>query len=359
METNRFKLGLFTALGIVLFIGAITCMGVFDFLQDTGYLVTTVRESVQGLNTGSNVKLRGVPIGKIEDITILMDSKDKDIRITMKVDLNKFGKKSETLFSGNPISRADFYAIMDLEVQKGLRCRIEPDGITGSKYLEIDFFDSKCPDPEKNDKKAGKGADQKKDPLYSASVDLQNGYFFIPSIPSMMSTVKLNMTEILAKIANIDFDGISKRTSILLDRANQLLDPKQTEALMSNITGAVSAIHTSMDNFNAALPPQKMRELIREAQLAVIQIRSGVEELQKVVRNSDVPGTFTRFRELSGDIKTLSGEAGNTMQKLNDTVDALTELIQNLQEDPSSIIHGRKNDDLFPAVESPEKGRKK
>ena len=131
MENNHFKLGLFTALGIVLFIVAVTCMGAFDFINDTGYLVTTVQESVQGLNTGSTVKLRGVPIGKVEDITILLDSKEKDIRISMKVDLNKFGKKSENFFSGYPLTRVDFYTIMADEVQNGLRwyyrCKISGD----------------------------------------------------------------------------------------------------------------------------------------------------------------------------------------------------------------------------------------
>lgn len=349
METNRFKLGLFTALGILLFIVAISCMGAFDFLKDTGYLATTVRESVQGLNTGSSVKLRGVPIGKVEDITILLDSKDKNIRITMKVDLNKFEKKSENFFSGNPLSRTDFYSIMAGEVQKGLRCRIEPDGITGSKYLEIDFFD---PATLKKEKAAEKD-------LSANLPGMRDGYFFIPSVPSMMSTLKLSMTEILAQIASIDFEGLSRRTSSLLDRANKILDPARTDKLMNDISGAVSAIHTSMDNFNAALPPQKMRELIREAQEAVVQIRSGIAQLQLEIRKSDLPGTFSQFRELSRDVKDLSGSAGNTMQKLNDTADALTELIQNLQEDPSAIIHGRKSDPLFSRQESSGKEEKR
>ena len=340
MENNHFKLGLFTALGIVLFIVVITCMGAFDFVNDTGYLVTTVQESVQGLNTGSTVKLRGVPIGKVEDITILLDSKEKDIRISMKVDLNKFGKKSENFFSGYPLTRVDFYSIMAEEVQNGLRCRIEPDGITGAKYLEIDFFQ---PENLKVNPEENKNAVKEKKASSRSSVRLQDGYFYIPSIPSMMSTLKLNMTEILAKIACIDFEGLSRKTTLLLENANKILDPERTQSLLSNINGAVDAMQTAMTNFNKALPPQKMQELIRVAQEAVVQIRTSVKDLDKEIIKSDIPGTFSQFRELSQDVKELSGSAGNTMQKLNDTIDALTELIQNLEEDPASIIHGRKS----------------
>ena len=340
MENNHFKLGLFTALGIVLFIVAVTCMGAFDFINDTGYLVTTVQESVQGLNTGSTVKLRGVPIGKVEDITILLDSKEKDIRISMKVDLNKFGKKSENFFSGYPLTRVDFYTIMADEVQNGLRCRIEPDGITGAKYLEIDFFQ---PENLKSNPEENKIAAKEKNTPSRSSVQLQEGYFYIPSIPSMMSTLKLNMTEILAKIACIDFEGLSRKTTLLLENANKILDPERTQNLLTNINGAVDAMQTAMTNFNKALPPQKMQELIRVTQEAVVQIRTSVKDLDKEIVKSDIPGTFTQFRELSHDVKGLSGSAGNTLQKLNDTIDALTELIQNLEEDPSSIIRGRKS----------------
>ena len=64
IETNKFKLGLFVAGAVVLFIVAVSCMGLFDFLNDKAYLRTTVTESIQGLNTGSPVKLRGVPTRK-------------------------------------------------------------------------------------------------------------------------------------------------------------------------------------------------------------------------------------------------------------------------------------------------------
>ena len=74
IETNKYKLGLFVTAAVVLFILAVTCMGLFDFLSAKAYLRTTVSESVQGLNTGSSVKLRGVPIGKITNITVLRPS---------------------------------------------------------------------------------------------------------------------------------------------------------------------------------------------------------------------------------------------------------------------------------------------
>ena len=140
IETNKFKLGMFVTLAILLFVLSISFMGLFDSLiKPRAYMATFVEESVQGLNSGSAVKFRGVPIGKVSDITIIM--KSQTIRIDMIIDLSKFKTQTgKNLFSQSAITQQNFYEYLLAEIDKGLRSRIEPDGITGVKYVEIDFF---------------------------------------------------------------------------------------------------------------------------------------------------------------------------------------------------------------------------
>ena len=92
VETNKFKLGLFVTISLLLFIIAVASMGIFDSLfKSRAHMATFVEESVQGLNSGSAVKFRGVPIGNVSDITIIMES--QTIRIDMVIDLSKFKTK--------------------------------------------------------------------------------------------------------------------------------------------------------------------------------------------------------------------------------------------------------------------------
>ena len=254
IETNKYKLGLFVTAAVVLFILAVTCMGLFDFLSDKAYLRTTVSESVQGLNTGSSVKLRGVPIGKITNITVLLDN--KNISIEMEVDLDRFSKGSHNIFSGETISQSEFYQLLRNEVQNGLRCRLEPDGITGMKYLEIDFF--KLPPAEKN--------------IRGKESAFMGKYFYIPSTPSMLASLRLSMTDILARIAMIDFDGISKRTTLLLENMNRTLDPKRLDQLISDLNSCVESIKKTADNLGDMLDKKDVNATLLEARKAITGI---------------------------------------------------------------------------------------
>ncbi|MBR2904346.1 MAG: MCE family protein [Lentisphaeria bacterium] len=323
IETNKYKLGLFVTAAVVLFILAVTCMGLFDFLSDKAYLRTTVSESVQGLNTGSSVKLRGVPIGKITNITVLLDN--KNISIEMEVDLDRFSKGSHNIFSGETISQSEFYQLLRNEVQNGLRCRLEPDGITGMKYLEIDFF--KLPPAEKN--------------IRGKESAFMGKYFYIPSTPSMLASLRLSMTDILARIAMIDFDGISKRTTLLLENMNRTLDPKRLDQLISDLNSCVESIKKTADNLGDMLDKKDVNATLLEARKAITGIYELSNELRKNLNDARIPETVAGVRQLTGELGNSTENVDTTLQKLNDAIDALTEFAQYLNDNPASIIHGK------------------
>lgn len=323
IETNKYKLGLFVTAAVVLFILAVTCMGLFDFLSAKAYLRTTVSESVQGLNTGSSVKLRGVPIGKITNITVLLDN--KNISIEMEVDLDRFSKGSHNIFSGETISQSEFYQLLRNEVQNGLRCRLEPDGITGMKYLEIDFF--KLSPAEKN--------------IRGKESAFMGKYFYIPSTPSMLASLRLSMTDILARIAMIDFDGISKRTTLLLENMNRTLDPKRLDQLISDLNSCVESIKKTADNLGDMLDKKDVNATLLEARKAITGIYELSNELRKNLNDARIPETVAGVRQLTGELGNSTENVDTTLQKLNDAIDALTEFAQYLNDNPASIIHGK------------------
>ena len=190
-EANKFKLGLFVISAITVLIIVVSCMGMFDQLKPKAHLVTYVAESVQGLSTGSAVKYKGVPIGNVDDISIITGT--QEIRIDILIDLSKFRRKTgESFLQQKSSSRWQFYNYLQKEVSRGLTCRIEPDGITGVKYVEMDFF-----------------RDADKIPRAKRQVEIRDGIFYMPSTPSMMANLRMSVFEILASIASIDFKNIS------------------------------------------------------------------------------------------------------------------------------------------------------
>lgn len=327
IETNKFKLGLFVTLSILLLVLAVTCMGLFDFLNAKAYLCTTVSESVQGLNTGSSVKLRGVPIGKITDITILMDS--KNISIQMEVDLARFSRNSQNIFSDENITQQEFYQLLRKEIRNGLRCRIEPDGITGMKYLEIDFFKDVVPINETVAQKS--------------SLPDTGYYFYVPSTPSMLASLRLSMTDILARIAMIDFDGLSRKTTLLLKNVNQTLDPQRINTLISDLNSCVESIKKTSDNLGSILDKKDIRDTLQETRKAIAGIYELSADIRKNLDDSKIPETVADLRNLANEIGDSSENVGTTLHKLNDAIDALTEFAQYLSDNPASLIYGKRN----------------
>ena len=321
-ETNKFKLGLFVIFSIIVLIAAVFCMGLFDQLQPKAHMYTLVGESVQGLTVGSSVKYKGVPIGNVSDIIIQVDT--NDIRIDIEVDLTKIQKRTQNTITGtSELSQEQFFEYLRKGTERGLACRIEPDGITGSKYVEINFFD---------DEKA---------PVSKRQAELQNGIIFMPSTPSMMANLRTNMFEILTSIAAIDFKTISKQTSELLERANQTLDRAKLDELSANANEVIRKLDTTVTNLNQTLDKHQMQKAIQNIEDSLRSIRALADQVSKTVDKASLDETSADFRELAKSLRESSDSLQTSLRKANDTMDSLTDLIQYLNDNPSSLLRGR------------------
>ena len=76
----KFRLGLFVAGGLALFVLAIFIIGKQQNLFNPVYKLTTTFSNVSGLQIGNNVRFSGINVGTVGDITIINDT-------TVKVDL--------------------------------------------------------------------------------------------------------------------------------------------------------------------------------------------------------------------------------------------------------------------------------
>ena len=321
-EANKFKLGLFVIASIVVLIIIVFCMGLFDHLQPKAYLVTYVEESVQGLTKGSAVKFRGVPIGHVNGIMIMVDN--NEIRIDIEVDLSKIQRRTGSSTSGFvELGRQQFYDFLMKASADGLACRIEPDGITGAKYVEFNFFtDEKAPG---NRRKAF----------------FDKGTFVMPSTPSMMANLRTNIFEILTSVAAVDFRGISKQTNELLQRANQTLDRAKLDQLSANADSVIRKLDITVANLNQAMGRKQMQTTIRNIETTLESVQHLAAQVAESVKNANLSGTTEEIRQLSESLKDTSDSLQTSLQKANDTMDVMTDLIRYLNDNPSSLLHGR------------------
>lgn len=87
----KFKLGLFIAGGLTLFVIAIFFIGKQKNLFNPVYKLTTTFSNVSGLQVGNNVRFSGINVGTVDDIVIINDTTVR-VDVVIKKDMRQFIK---------------------------------------------------------------------------------------------------------------------------------------------------------------------------------------------------------------------------------------------------------------------------
>ena len=339
-DNSKFKLGLFIILAAVIFFAALFILGTMDRFKEKAHLSTLVSESVQGLSVGSSVKYQGVPIGKVCEIMIYPS--DNVIRIDMEINISKF-KVQQPGYAPATISVEEFDEKIAKAVEDGLRCRMELEGITGGKYIEL-----------QSDKDAAPSA-------YDLS-EFGLEYTYVPSQPSLISDLRGSVTSILAKLESIDYKGISDRTNAVLDSINERVNSPKFDETIDNVNAMVNEARKSIENLEK-LTGSDVKDKIDAISKNINTAVNAVESLTKSVETEIKSIEFAQISEnlrsfLSTAIRT-SKTLDETLFNVNNGVDALIELILYIDSDPAALIQGKKK----PKTDAPEQnggdGRKR
>ena len=134
-NTPYFRLGLFILLALAALIALALVLGAGSLFRKQITVETYFNESVQGLEVGSKVMFRGVMIGSVSRVTFTYVKYELDRPPGQRKPyvLVQFQIRPELL--GGIADHEEFEQIISAEVQKGLRVRQAPLGITGLAYL--------------------------------------------------------------------------------------------------------------------------------------------------------------------------------------------------------------------------------
>src|ERR1035437_655509 len=98
--SSKIRLGIFTSLGIAVFILGIYFIGERQQLFRSTFRLSGVFKDVAGLQAGSNVRLSGVNVGTVENIDIVSDTSVK-VEILIDESTRKFIKKDAVASIGS------------------------------------------------------------------------------------------------------------------------------------------------------------------------------------------------------------------------------------------------------------------
>ncbi|MFZ2654143.1 MAG: MlaD family protein [Victivallales bacterium] len=326
IEANKYKLGLFVISGISLLVIVLFLLGIADIFKPKVQFVTLFDESVQGLEPGAPVKFRGVTIGKVSNVTVRPS--DNLVRVDMEAELSAIDAAGGQEKLSVITRKAEFFYKMEKEVEKGLRCRLDLMGITGLKYVEMNYFDpEKYPVPDAIPPK---------------------GVRYIPSTPSFLRGLSSNITTALARIANVNFDEIATELVSSLKAIKSVLNDPRVTSVIQKIDNISGQLEITSANINKVMTESSMKDIYDEIKMGASSINELSRTLQKQVEEAKIAETTASARGTMDDAKQavksfndVSTELSDTLKKLDEALDSFTELVNNLDEDPSSVFRGK------------------
>ena len=294
-STNYWKLGVFVLGGLGLAFAALVWLGAGDWNRKTRTIVTYFDESVQGLEIGAALKFRGVPVGTVSAITIAPDL--RHVKVTSQVYedvLQKLG-----LAGKGPVLRE-----ME-ETQTPLRIQVASAGITGVKFLLVDYFDPK------------------RFPIQQLPFD--PGPDYMPSTPSTLKSIEEAVVEVGMKLPllTIQASETLARLTDVVENFEQTIRPLVAKG------GAVSQLLAQYERTGAQFQQtaRSLDDSDRDARLA---------ETTGAVREA-----AAAFAGLTADGSVLAEDARSSLAELQDTLESVRTLTDYLERDPASIVRGR------------------
>lgn len=264
-KTSKILIGLFVLTGSVIGVTAVIWLGASKYFEQGETYLAYFDESVQGLNSDSSVKMRGVSIGRVDKINVRADS--ALVEVVMKL----------------PKER----------LHKDVCAELKSLGLTGIMFIDLDL---KLPEEK----------------LDLPPAEYRPGFPVIPSRPSKMKQITARIDTILNRLDEIKTEKIvgniessTAHLDRILGRTDRLLADERIGHILSNTRDTLDEARSTLKSFRTEIKDIRIRETAGQAQ-----------------RFIEVMGKDTR--RIATDLKAT----GENMRRASENLDMLVERIQ-------------------------------
>jgi paraquat-inducible protein B len=310
-KANFTMIGIFVVGAVGLVILGLLLFGSGRLFKQRTLYVLFFQSSVKGLNPGAPVDFRGVKIGTVKDIKVMMSPKDLSLMIPVIIEIEP-ERIAETQPANNQqraIERKMAKTLMEYLIKKGLKAQLRMQSlVTGQLYVSLDFF------PGKPMNLVGEGPHYPEIPTVPSSLD------------QLLETIqKIPLEEIVSKVM-LSLEGIAdlvkspelKDTLISLNQA-----VKDVQVMVRNLDSKSGPLITNLNDTVADIQ-RLARNLDQEAKPALSGIRETLKDTRNLLRTAEsrVPTVAT---SLENTFKAAEGAAKQAEKTLHTVETMATE----------------------------------
>lgn len=310
------------ALGIMVFGGS-------DFFKDKKRFVIFFNSALNGLNVGAPVKLQGVQIGNVKEISLEIDRATgriyKPVVIEIEPELVRDFTNGES-----HITHSDQQIKKDAQrlIDAGLKARLETQSLlTGLLYVDLNFYYDK--------------PGQMVNLNYKDMPEL-------PSVPTAVDEIRNTADAIINKARQLPLEEIIKDLAETVHETRDLLKSdevkkslvglskslQETQQLMAtlnhqvgplliNVNGAVGETRLSLQAFN-----QQMLPVLKATEVSLSTATKVLQESQHAINAVE-------------NLATPDSPLGQALLAMRDASRSMKDLTESLERQPNAIIYGK------------------
>ena len=260
--------------------------------------------AAKGLSAGAPVALRGVQIGQVTDVDVVLDTKTADVLVVVKAEIDE----TSIYYEGDP----DAVNTEDL-IKRGLRAQLNMQSlVTGLLYIEMDFH----PDsPVRH---------------YDLNSDL-------PQFP----TVPTNLERLAMQLQNFDIDKLAKRIETISDGIDKLVSSKEIQQLPINMNETLNSLKELSEKMQTQLASSgpRLDAMLDETTTTIASTGSQLNDAVQSFENS-----MQSLEQLVSSDSTTVYQMNEALNEVSRASRSLRLLTTTLERQPESLIRGRTGD---------------
>ena len=310
-HANPTLIGIFVAGAVGLIVAGILIIsgGKLLLVDKTNY-VLYFQGSVKGLNIGSPVSFRGVNIGTVTDIQLVVDEEAINVRIPVIIEIDN------TKFVSNQAARLKREPSIDELIEAGLRAQLQLQSLlTGQLFVQIDFFPNTKSSLVENN-------------------NYRSDYDEIPTIPTPIEIIGELLEGIpVDKLKNHIISSIEG-----IDRLVNSEELKQTVIALRAALEDFSQLVTSLDqqvepvSNNLNLTLEDTRKALQKASTTLDSIAGTMQQADTTLESADA---------MFSDEQILTA-LDNALNEITSAAYAIRILAETINNQPESLIRGRR-----------------
>lgn len=289
-----------------------------SFGQQREKVVMVFEGSVKGLNVGAPVALRGVQIGQVTNVELMLNSDSLDLIMLVESEINeknikRLGSNAEDVTDGL--------------IDRGMRAQLKTQSLlTGLLYIQLDFHPGT--------------------PIVLVPIDTE-----LTQIPTIPTDLEL----ITRKLEEMDLAALAQQAQDTIQGLSAFVSSDSFQALSGDLQTTLASVTSLSDELRAQLATSgpKVDDMLDGASQALSGANEELPKLAGLVqKNLDVlERAISAFENTMVNVDSLVAPGSATAHQLNRALRELTmasraiqQLAELLDQQPEALLRGKQED---------------